>query len=258
MRRALRGGGDGTSSGARVPPVSLGAVGAVVGVTPGRSDLAEETRVALEAQSEAPASIVVGPVASGIDQALAAGAEWVWLLDGLTVPQPDALAALAAGLDALADLPAPLLLASRVLDEGGALHPDAVPRHEIFEKQRTVDAIERGLVQLRAAPSGSVLHHRTAFERFGALPTDVAPDWAVFAFTARVLQSWEDTGFLVPASVAVRRVPPRAQGRRGGDLRARAGLLAGGSAWTTTERLWEGFLVAEEAVRAARGPARRA
>ncbi len=46
----------GASTGARVPPVSLGAVGAVVGVTPGRPDLAEETRAALGAQAEAPAT----------------------------------------------------------------------------------------------------------------------------------------------------------------------------------------------------------
>jgi len=226
----------------------------------GLPDLLQATREALAVQHLAPDRILEqapGDGGAALAAALAPGPTWVWLLDGVTVPAPGALAAFATARERLEGLPDPLVLAGRVLDVGGGLHPDAAPRHEIFEKQLTVDAIERGLVQLRAAPSGSLLVRGEAFERFGAPRTDLPPSWAVFAFTARVLQSWEDTGYLVPSSLAVRGLPPRPAGRRGGALRTRARLLAG-PAWTPTERLWEGFLVAEDAVRAARGPARRA
>lgn len=234
------------------------AVAVLVGAPPGHVDLVDETREAIAGQTAPPASVAIQAPGGGAERtALAAGAEWLWMLDGVTVPRADALAAFAAALTMLEGLPDPLVLAGKVLDVTGALHPDAMPRHEIFEKQLTVDACERGLVQLRGAPSGSLLVHRNAFARFGALRTDLAASWAAFEFTARVLRAWGDTGYLVPSSVAVRRVPARPDGRSGGGLRTRARLLAG-PAWTPTERLWEGFLVAEGAVRAARGPARRA
>lgn len=229
----------------------------LIGAPPGCAGLVEKTRSALASQTVPPASVAVQAPGGNAEQAAhAAGAQWLWLLDGVTVPRPDALEAFAAALTTLDGLPQPLVLAGKVLDGTGALHPDAAPRHEIFEKQLTVDACERGLVQLRAVPAGSLLVHREAFERFSPLRADLAPSWATFEFTARVLQAWGDTGYLVPPSVAVRWVPARPDGRRSGALRARARLLAG-SAWTPTERLWEGFLVIEGALRAARRPARR-
>lgn len=234
--------------------MSLGTVTALVSPLAHHPDLLAETRTALAAQGRAPRAVLED---AGIDAALATGAAWLWLLDGVTVPLPGALAAFEDALARLHGLPVPLLLAGKVVDEAGALHPDAFPRHEIFEKGLTVAAIERGLVQVRAVPAGSLLVRRTAFERFGPLRTDLPPTWGVFDFTARVLRDQADTGYLVPASVAVRRLPPRATGRGGGALRTRARLLRGPT-WTPTERLWEGYLVAEGAVRAARGPARRA
>lgn len=240
--------------------MSLGAVCALVSAPAGASDLLQATHNALAAQHLAPDRILEqapGDGGAALTAALASRPAWVWLLDGVTVPAPEALAAFATAREWLDGLPDPLLLAGRVLDVDGGLHPDAAPRHEIFEKQLTVNAIERGLVQLRAAPSGSLLIRGEAFERFGAPRTDLPVSWAAFDFTARVLQSWDDTGYLVPSSLAVRGLPPRPAGRRSGALRTRARLLAGPT-WTPTERLWEGFLVAEGAVRAAREPARRA
>lgn len=239
--------------------MSLGAVCALSGVPSGRGDLVEETRAALASQADPPVSVAARPgdAGVGVRAALETGADWLWLLDGVTVPEPGALAAFAAALECLTGLPEPLVLASKVLDTAGALHPDAVPRHEIFEREYTVAAAERGLVQLRAAPSGSLLVRREAFERFGALRTDLSPSWQAFEFTARVLRSREDTGYLVPSSVAVRGVPPRSAGRRGGAIRARVALLAG-PVWKPRERMWEGFLVAEGALRDVRARARRA
>jgi len=240
--------------------VSLGAVYALVGELPHRPDLVDETRAALAGQTDPLTSVAVHPLgdtAARVRAALKAGADWLWLLDGVTVPEPGALTAFAAALDSLTGLAEPLVLTSKVLATTGTLHPDAIPRHEIFEREYTVAAAERGLVQLRAAPSGSLLVRREAFERFGALRTDLSLSWQAFEFTARVLRSREDTGYLVPASVAVRAVPPRSAGRRGGAIRARAGLLAG-PVWKPRERMWEGFLVAEGALKDARERARRA
>lgn len=240
--------------------MSLGTVCALVGVPPGPPDLVDHASAALASQTDPPASVAVHPLGDAgvaVRVALDAGADWLWLLDGVTVPEPGALTAFAVALDGLTGLPEPLVLTSKVLDTTGALHPDAIPRHEIFEREYTVAAAERGLVQLRAAPSGSLLVRREAFERFGALRTDLSLSWQAFEFTARVLRSREDTGYLVPSSVAVRGVPPRSAGRRGGAIRARAGLL-GDPVWKPRERMWEGFLVAEGALKDARERVRRA
>lgn len=241
-------------------PVNLGVVCALVGAPPGCSNLVGETRAALAGQTDPPASVTVHPpgdAGAAVEVALETGVDWLWLLDGVTVPESGALTAFAVALDGLTGLPEPLVLASKVLDTTGALHPDAIPRHEIFEREYTVAAAERGLVQLRAAPSGSLLVRREAFERFGALRTDLSLSWQAFEFTARVLRSQEDTGYLVPSSVAVRGVRPRSSGRRGGTIRARAGLL-GDPVWKPRERMWEGFLVAEGALKDARERVRRA
>lgn len=237
----------------------LGGVCALVGTRSSRPEHVRATRDALAITVPSPDHVLTPAPddgAGGLAAALATRADWVWLFDGVTVPAPGACAAFEVALERLAGLPAPLVLASKVLDGRGALHPDAAPRHEIFEKQLTVDACERGLVHLRAAPSGSLLVHRDAFERFGPLRTDLPASWVAFDFTARVLRSWDDTGYLVPTSIAVRMMAPRPR-RRSGALRTRARLLAGPT-WTTTERLWEGFLIAEGAVKAARGQVRRA
>lgn len=238
----------------------LGVVCALVGTRSSRPEHVRATRDALAIAVPSPDHVLTPAPddgAGGLAAALATRADWVWLFDGVTVPAPGASAAFEVALERLVGLPAPLVLASKILDGRGALHPDAAPRHEIFEKDLTVGAVERGLVQLRAVPSGSLLIRREAFERFGSPRTDLSPSWAAFEFTARVLQAHEDTGYLVPSSLAVRMVPPRPPGRRGGAVRARARLLPG-PAWNATERLWEGFLVAEGAVRGVRESARRA
>ena len=234
--------------------MSLGVVSVVVDRLPAHPELLRETLAAVAAQERAPQHVLERGAAAGLEAARATGADWIWLLDGITVPAPGALAAFEDGLERLAGLPEPLVLAGRVLTADGTMHPDALPRHELFEKELSVAACARGLVHLRAASSGSVLVRRRVLDRFAAPRTDLPPSWAIFELTARVLQSWGDPGYLVPDSVAVRRVPPRPAGRAGGALRTRARLL-GSSAWTTTERLWETYILAEATIRAAREPA---
>lgn len=224
-------------------------------VEPGTVCALVDATVALREDVDHVVRHAAGDMAAGIAAALATDAEWTWLLSGPIAPQDGALEAFRAALVALDDLPAPLVLAGRVLDAHGALHLDAAPRHEIFEKQLSVEAAARGLVQLRAAPAGSLLIRRAAFERFTWPRADLPPRWAVFDFTARVLRAREDTGYLVPASTALRDAPPRGGGR-GRGLRSRA-RVATGPAWNGTERLWEGFLVGQELLRGAPGRAPR-
>jgi rhamnopyranosyl-N-acetylglucosaminyl-diphospho-decaprenol beta-1,3/1,4-galactofuranosyltransferase len=180
--------------------------------------------------------------AAGVRAALAMRADWVWLLDGWTVPSPTALHELLSVADSPPG-PRPLLLASRVLDGAGRLHPDALPTHEIFEKQYTVQAVERHLVALRTAAHGSVLLAADALTRFGAVRSGLLAGADMVELSARILRGERDIGYLVPKSVAVRRAAPRAPSWR--SWSGRVQILAS-SGWSPRERLWEAFRLVEE------------
>lgn len=186
--------------------------------------------------------------AAGLRAAQSHSCRWLWLLDGCAVPEPGALQALLAASEA-ASAPPPLLLASKVVDREGRLHSDSMPRHEIFEKARSIDAVERQLVQLRAAAHGSVLVAGGAIGRFGAPRSDLPPSLDMHEWSARMLRSWDDTGYLVPASVALRDALPVAIPWRQSLARVR---VLGSSAWSPSERLWEAFLLGRSAAHAIR------
>lgn len=212
--------------------------------------LAELVQAVTE-QSAQPAVILVeGQLAPGVAAAEARGTRWIWLVDGQTVPGTNALEELLSAVEALAS-PTPVLMAGNVLDEHGRLHTDAMPRHEIFEKERSVDAAERHLVQLRTAAHGSLLVSAAAVQRFGSPRSDLPSGLDMLEWSARMLRRWEDTGYLVPASMSVRRAPPVRQSW--GHWLGRARVL-GSPAWTPTERLWEAFLLGEAIAGAIRGP----
>lgn len=213
-------------------------------------------REAVRAQERAVQEVVEAPVgalgpagalAGALPAALETGAEWLWVLDGHAVPQPDALGAL---LDASGhpDLPAPVLLASRISLPGGELHPDALPWPEIFEKEISTAACARRLVSLRAARPGSLLIRAAAVREHGLPRADFVSHGEVLEWTARMLR--DGNGYLVPASVAVRCDREPRDTRR--ELRNRFRMLRGDS-WGREEKLWFGFLLAQDAVRAAAG-----
>ena len=187
-------------------------------------------------------------LAGALPEALATGADWIWVLDGYAVPQPGALDALLAATEPPADLPAPALLSSRVSLPDGSLHPDVLPWPEIFEKEITTAAVGHRLVSLRAARPGSLLVRADAV-RDHALPrADFVSHGEVLEWTARLLR--DERGYLVPTSVAVRSDREAPNPRRA--LRNRARMLRGDT-WGTEEKLWFGFLLAQDAVRAAAG-----
>jgi hypothetical protein len=209
----------------------------------------DEVGRAAAAQSVRPSEVLVeSTLAAGARAGRALSCEWIWLLDGYAIPEQAALEAMLFASQAGSE-PQPVLLASKIVDPRGALHPDALPRHEIREKVHSVEAVERHLVQLRAAGPGSVLISASAIARVGPPRSDLPAGLDMHEWSARILRSWEDVGYLVPGSVAVRRTPPC--GASPGYWLARARVL-GSEAWGPTERLWELFLLGRDAAVAIR------
>ncbi len=135
--------------------------------------------------------------------ALRADTEWLWLLDGSVVPEPEALEHLIGAVGALDALPAPVLLASKVLTPDGSLDPRSLPVPQVFDPDLVVAVFDRRLVPVRLARRGSLLVNRRGFEAFRLPRTGSVFFGDDLVWTARLLRS--EPGLLVPRSVAVRR-----------------------------------------------------
>ncbi len=139
----------------------------------------------------------------GMKHAYEQGAEWIWVMDDDTIPQPGTLGELLAARDRVPkDAPAPLVLASKVVWEDGRIHPMNAPGFERNRPERLVAGAEQGLMPLRCATFVSLMVHRDAIARHG-LPLKHYFIWSDdIEFTARILRR-EDAGYLVPTSVAL-------------------------------------------------------
>lgn len=137
----------------------------------------------------------------GLKAAHAAGADWIWLMDDDTIARPDALAELLRAPALLDGLPAPALLASKVVWTNGDLHP---MNHPGFLRDRTEHFIlscARGFLPIRAATFVSLLVHRSAIDEHG-LPLKHYFIWSDdIEYTARVTR--ERSGYVVPTSIVV-------------------------------------------------------
>jgi GT2 family glycosyltransferase len=202
-------------------------------VTYNRRELLLEALAALRAQERAPDAVVVvdnastdgsaaavaaaypqvrvhrmkrntggaGGFAVGLDQALAAGADVVWLMDDDTVPEPGALAAL---LEASAGYPGgePALVASRVVWSDGRDHPMNTPRRKPFVRRAELrDATAIGCLPIRSASFVSILVSAAACRAAGPPIADYFLWNDDFEFTARLLR--HGRGVQCPASVVV-------------------------------------------------------
>lgn len=222
---------------------------------PHRQELLDSVR----GQTRRPDEIrVLEPYRGGRAPAFAAaltvlGAEtvdWWWLLDGAAIPDADALERLLEPLDDLGPLPSPALLAGKIVDRSGALDRERAPWPRLLQKEVSIDACQRRLVSVRAACHGSLLVHRRVIEQHGPPRADYIDAGEDLEWTARALRAGE-TGYLVPASVAVRLAPTPDDGRlddRLLDLRNRVNMIRG-SAWDGEEKLWFGFLLAQDLAR---------
>lgn len=181
------------------------------------------------------------------------GTNWWWLLDGAAIPRPDALGRLLRPLDALGPLPSPVLLASKVLDPDGRLDADRAPWPRLLRKEVSLDACERYMLSVRAARHGSLLVNPLAIRRYGLPRADYRDGGEDLEWTARLLR--QETGYLVPASIAVRLSPatsiPGSGLTEDLQLPSRFNMLRG-SAWDEEEKLWFGFLLAQDIARGLR------
>ena len=144
-----------------------------------------------------------GGFAVGLQRALDAGADLVWLMDDDTVPGPGALAALLEARDRTPGRP-PALLASRVVWEDGRDHPMNTPRpYPLSPPARRRAAAAAGCVPVRSASFVSVLVDAAAVREVGLPLADYFLWNDDFEFTTRLLRG--RPGVWCPASVVVHR-----------------------------------------------------
>jgi GT2 family glycosyltransferase len=137
----------------------------------------------------------------GLKHAHASGADWIWLMDDDTIARPDALDQLLRAPEAMNGLPAPALLASKVVWTDGSLHPMNHPGFERDRTERFVLSCEHGFLPIRASTFVSLLVHRSAIDEHG-LPHKHFFIWSDdIEYTARITR--HRAGYLVPDSVAL-------------------------------------------------------
>ena len=150
----------------------------------------------------------------GMEWAQRHGFDWLWVMDDDTVPRSDALELLLAAPAKLGDLPAPALLASKVLWTDGRLHPMNLPGFHLGDMDRFVRSLEQGYPRLRHNTFPSLLVRRAAVERSG-LPRRHFFIWSDdIEFTQRILR--DEEGYLVPESVAEHRTATAHSPHEGG------------------------------------------
>jgi hypothetical protein len=212
-------------------------------VRPDRGD-ASAVLGALEGQVRRPDDVVVLGEREDARSALDRGTDWLWLVEGDVVPEPEALEALLDALERMRSLPAPVLLASKVLASDGTQDPASQPIVYTLDLDLAVAACERRLLLVRIVPHGSVLVHRRGFEGGGPSAGGDGSEWS-----ARLLK--REPGLLVPQSVATRR-----RAREPRPSLATLARLVAGDALRPPERTWLAFRLLEEAIVASRGVAR--
>lgn len=177
----------------------------------------------------------------GLKHEFASGADWFWLMDDDTVPTPTALAELLDPLDRLDGLPAPAILASKVLWTNGELHLMNPPWPRWDPAAYSIDAAERRLLPMRACTYVSMLIHRDAVERYGV----PIKHWFIWGddieYTARVLR--HEAGYLAPRSVVEHKTAHNYNPAQSStprfyyDVRNKIFMLRS-TAWRTPEKFW--------------------
>lgn len=143
-----------------------------------------------------------GGFAVGMATAIARhDADWVWVMDDDTIPEPDALRSLLDVIDRYdsADLCA---VGSRVVWTNGAEHPMNTPRPNPFAGRTEKGRADRvDAVSVRSLSFVSSMYRADAIERFGYPVVDYFLWNDDFEFSARLLR--HGVGLSVPASRVV-------------------------------------------------------
>jgi GT2 family glycosyltransferase len=170
------------------------------------------------------------------------GADWFWLLDDDTIPEPRALEEMLLATEAAGEPPA--MVSSNVFWSDGNPHPMNKPWPRYNPVELAVDAAERHLVLIRAATYVSILVRREALEAHG-LPSAPMFIWGDdIEFTARLLR--HERGYLAPRSVVEHRTAKAlpASNSKGGryfyDVRNKVWMLRG-EAWDFREKVLFGW-----------------
>jgi GT2 family glycosyltransferase len=136
-----------------------------------------------------------------MEAAVLKGVDWLWVMDDDTIPRSDALQLLLEAPSKLNGMPAPALLASKVIWTDDGLHPMNWPAPNLLDVDLFVEGVERSMIPIRANTFPSLLVKRDAVERYGA----PRPGFWIWAddidFTQRILRY--EPGYLVPQSVAL-------------------------------------------------------
>lgn len=185
----------------------------------------------------------------GIKEALREGTDWLWLMDDDCFPEPTALAELLAALERL-DAGSPALLASRVEWQDGEPHGTNMPQVARRDAHALVDAVDKGLLPLRATTFVSLLLAREAVEREGLPPRHFFYQGDDIEYTARILR--RARGYFVPESVVEHRTasqptPVPNDHRFHHHIRNSVYMLRG-DAWTRQEKLGLAWAVAGSAI----------
>ncbi len=140
-------------------------------------------------------------------------------------------------------LPAPFLLASKVVTPGGTTDPASLPVPEVLDADLVAEACARRLLAIRVVRPGSLLVRREV-----ASPP---PGGGFMPWSARVLR--QGPGLLVPGSVVLRTPGDARQERRRErtDVLGLARLVAS-DALAYREKPWFVFHLAERALLMAR------
>ncbi len=212
-----------------------------------------ETARRLQGQTRPPDDVLVhdGSAGERLRAALERDATWFWLLEDDVVPDPAALAQLLGPVGLGDALPAPVLVASKVVGPDGRLDRRSAPwprrRGELL-----VTASRHRLVALRLVGWGSLLVRRDALTDHPLPRAGFAGGAEALEWTARVLA--EGHGYMAPRSVATR---DARSARPEEELRARVAVIPS-DCWVRHERLRFAFHVGVDAMRDLRsGPRAR-
>ena len=168
---------------------------AVCAVVSGSSPELEEVVAAQGAEL-----VVDDVLRSGVERALRTRCEWLWVLEGESVPRPGALQGLLDGHARADGLPEPVLFTGMILTPDGAANPRRTAWYRRFHLHVALDSVDHRLVPVRGS-GGPVLVERAAAA--ADLPRAGAPvsPGSVLEWTARLLRF--RNGYLVPESESV-------------------------------------------------------
>jgi hypothetical protein len=183
----------------------------------------------LSGQTCLPDHIFAGPDA--LEQGVASGADWIWLLARGANPRADALERLLAACQ-LSDEPPASLLAGMIFDSRGGALASQLPAGDIRHPD-LVNLVAQRALPIRNATFANCLVARDCFVRYGLPDARRYGPFAAMEWSARVLRA--HSGNFIPSSVVVLERPVR----RRYPIRTIPALvrMLGTGAWTRGESL---------------------